>query len=187
MPSQSSFFMIQIYRFYKLCVLLSLCTEPSYFAYLISYTNGIIIVQNEWHIFIHPSCGCVPCTIFWVFYLWHEIVSWDCRFYHVIFTCRLCHCTAVSGFHKYVRLKMDGLLEPWQTLKYEVCFDFCVWCVLHQWKSTASWWRCMEMCNTRKTGRHGAWLSTVAGQMMSGSDLGIKHVHYRWCVAYRHA
>jgi len=39
---------------------------------------------------------------------------------------------------------MDGLSEKWQTLKYEVCFDFCVWCVLHQWKSTASWWRCMD-------------------------------------------
>ena len=24
---------------------------------------------------------------------------------------------------------MDGLLEPWQILKYEVCFDCCVWCV----------------------------------------------------------
>jgi hypothetical protein len=44
----------------------------------------------------------------------------------------LCHCTAMSGYHKYVRLKTDGLPEPWQTLKYEVCFDFCVWCVLHQ-------------------------------------------------------
>ena len=30
---------------------------------------------------------------------------------------------------------MDGLPEPLKTLKYEVCFDFCV---LHQWKSTAS-------------------------------------------------
>ena len=36
-----------------------------------------------------------------------------------------------------------------------------------------------SMCNTMKTGRHGAWLSTVAGQMLSGSDLGTKHVHYR--------
>ena len=33
----------------------------------------------------------------------------------------------MSGYHKYVRLKMDGLPEPWQTLKYEVCCDFCVW------------------------------------------------------------
>ena len=32
----------------------------------------------------------------------------------------------MSGYHKYVRLKMDDDLEPWQTLKYEVCFDFCV-------------------------------------------------------------
>ena len=24
---------------------------------------------------------------------------------------------------------MDGQPEPWQTLKYEVCFDFCVMCV----------------------------------------------------------
>ena len=66
--SQSSIFMTQIYRCYKMCMLLSLFIEPSYFSYLISYTNGIIIVQNERHIFIHPictpCCGCVPCTIF---------------------------------------------------------------------------------------------------------------------------
>ena len=37
-----------------MCVLLSLFTEPSYFSYLISYTSCIIIVQNEWHIFIIP-------------------------------------------------------------------------------------------------------------------------------------
>jgi len=71
--SRSSFFMIHIYRCYKMCVFLSLFIEPSYFSYLISYTS-CIIVQNEWHICIHPSCtpcyGCVPCTIFWVFYLW---------------------------------------------------------------------------------------------------------------------
>jgi len=36
-----------------------------------------------------------------------------------------------------------------------------------------------NMCNTMKTGRYGAWLSTVAGQMLTGSDLGTKHVHYR--------
>jgi len=34
------------------------------------------------------------------------------------------------------------------------------------------------MCNTMKTGRYVAWLSTVAGQMLTGSDLGTKHVHY---------
>jgi len=52
---------------------LSLFIELSYF----SETNDMVIVQNEWHIVIHPSCGCVPCTIFWVFYLWqvHEEVS----------------------------------------------------------------------------------------------------------------
>ena len=42
--------------------------EPSYLSYIISYTNGMIVVQNEWHIFIHPSCTprflCVPCTVF---------------------------------------------------------------------------------------------------------------------------
>jgi len=142
-------------------VLLSLFIEPSYFSYLISYTSCMIIVQNERHIFIHPSCTpccwCVP----WPYFefstcdrytrkfqkvrqqnVWHEIVSWDCRFKHVISTCRLCHGTAVSGYQKYVRLKMDGLLEPWQTFKYEVCCDFCVWCVLHQFN--ASWRRCME-------------------------------------------
>jgi len=36
-----------------------------------------------------------------------------------------------------------------------------------------------SMCNTMKTGRYGAWLSTVAGQMLTGSDLGTKRVHYR--------
>ena len=43
-----------------------------------------------------------------------------------------------------------------------------------------------SMCNTMKQGRYGAWLSTVAGEMLTGSDLGTKHVRYRWCVAYRH-
>ena len=38
-----------------MCMLLTLFVEPSYFSYLISYTNGMIIVQNEWHIFIHPG------------------------------------------------------------------------------------------------------------------------------------
>ena len=37
-----------------MCVLLSLFIEPSYFCYLNHYTNSMIIVQNEWHIFIHP-------------------------------------------------------------------------------------------------------------------------------------
>ena len=36
-----------------------------------------------------------------------------------------------------------------------------------------------SMCNTMQTGRYGAWLSTVAGHV------GTKHVHHRWCVAYR--
>jgi len=36
-----------------------------------------------------------------------------------------------------------------------------------------------SMCNTMKTGKYGAWLSTVAGQTLTGSDLGTKHVHYR--------
>ena len=47
---------------------LPLFIEQSYFSYLISYTNGMIIVQNEWHIFIPssctPCCGYVPDTIF---------------------------------------------------------------------------------------------------------------------------
>ena len=42
-----------------------------------------------------------------------------------------------------------------------------------------------SMCNTMKTGRYGAWLSTVAGKMLTGSDLGTKHIHYRCCMAYR--
>ena len=69
--SQSSIFMIQMFRFYKMYVLLSLLIELSYFSYLIIYTNSMIIVHNEWHIFIHPGCipccGCVPCTIFCIF------------------------------------------------------------------------------------------------------------------------
>jgi len=42
------------------------------------------------------------------------------------------------------------------------------------WLSTVA-----GMCNTMKTGRYGAWLSTVVGQMLTGSDLGTKHVHYK--------
>jgi len=65
MISQSFFFMIQIYRFYKMCVLLSLFMELNCFSYLISYTNGIIIIaQNEWHPICTPCCGRVPCTVF---------------------------------------------------------------------------------------------------------------------------
>ena len=149
--------MIQIYRFYKMCMLLSLFIEPSYFLYLISYANCMIIVQIEWYIFIRPSCtpccGCVFCAIFlvvclWQVYrkfqnvrqqhVWHEIASWDCRFKHVIGTCRLCQFTAMSGWLRCVRLKMYGLPESWQAWKYEMRFDFWMW------KSTASCWRCMD-------------------------------------------
>jgi len=28
-----------------------------------------------------------------------------------------------------------------------------------------------SMCNTMKIGRYGAWLSTMAGQMLTGNDL----------------
>jgi len=66
--SQSYFFTIQVYKCYKMCMLLSLLIEPSYFSYLISYTSSIIIVQNEWHIFIHP--GCAP--------------LWMCSLYHIL-------------------------------------------------------------------------------------------------------
>jgi hypothetical protein len=122
--------------------------EPSYFSYPISYTSCIIIVQNEWHIFIHPicapCCGCVPCTTFWVSasdkyarkfltikqqHVSHEIVSWDSRLKHVISTCRLCHGTAMSGYHNYV------IKVGWSV---RTMADFKVWCVLHQWKSSAS-------------------------------------------------
>ena len=51
--------MIQIYRFHKMCILLSSFIEASYFFYLLSYTKGLTIVKKEWHIFIHPSC--IPC------------------------------------------------------------------------------------------------------------------------------
>jgi hypothetical protein len=34
-----------------------------------------------------------------------------------------------------------------------------------------------SMCNTMKTGRYNGWLSTVVGEMLTGSDLGTKHVH----------
>ena len=85
----------------------------------------------------------------------------------------------MSGYRKYVRLKMDGLLEQWQTLKYEVCLIFLcdVCCTSENPLPTGEGvWR---MCNTMKTGRYGAWLSTVVGQMLTGSDLGTKHVHYK--------
>ena len=35
------------------------------------------------------------------------------------------------------------------------------------------------MCSIKETGRYSAWLSTVAGQMLTGSDLGTQRVHYR--------
>ena len=57
---------------------------------------------------------------------------------------------------------MDGLLEPWQILKYEVCFDCCVMCCTVP-VGEGAW----SMCNTMKSGRYGAWLSTVAGQMLT--------------------
>ena len=93
----------------------------------------------------------------------------------------------MSGYHKYVRLKMGGLPEPQQTLKYEVCFDFCVCDVCYTSENPLPvgegvW----SMCNTMKTGRYCAWLLTVAGQMLIGSELGTKQVHYIRCVAYRH-
>ena len=36
-----------------------------------------------------------------------------------------------------------------------------------------------SMCNAMKTARYDAWLSAVLGQMLIGSDLATKHVHYR--------
>jgi len=63
---------------------------------------------------------------------------------------------------------MDGLAEPWQTLKYEVCFD--CYTIENPLPVGESVW---SMCNTMKTGRYGAWVSTVAGQMLTG------RVHYR--------
>jgi hypothetical protein len=35
------------------------------------------------------------------------------------------------------------------------------------------------MCNALKTGRYGAWFSVAAGHILTGSDLGTKHVHYQ--------
>ena len=57
----------------------------------------------------------------------------------------------MSGYHKYVRLKMDSLPEPGQTLKYEVCFEFCVMCCTSENPLPVSegvW----NMCNTMETG-----------------------------------
>jgi len=80
----------------------------------------------------------------------------------------------MSGYRKYVRLKTDGLPEPWQTLKCEVCFDFCAYDVCCTSKNPMQvgdgvW----SICNTVQTGRYGAWLSTVAGHV------GTKHVLHR--------
>ena len=112
-------------------------------------------------------------------HVWHEIVSWDCRFKHVMSTCGLCHCTAMSGYHTYV---------DWRWMSARNMADFEVWIVfwflyvmwvapvkIHSQLVTVYW----NMCNTMKTGRYGAWPSTVAG------NVGTKHVHYRWCEAYR--
>jgi len=46
--------MIQIYRFYKRCMLLSLFIVPSYFSYLISYTNGMIIFRMSGILVVLP-------------------------------------------------------------------------------------------------------------------------------------
>ena len=62
-------------------------------------------------------------------------------------------------------LKLDGLSEPWQTLKYDVC------CTSENPVPVSeSVW---SMYNTMQTGRYSAWLSTVAGHV------GTRHVHYR--------
>ena len=62
---------------------------------------------------------------------------------------------------------MDGLPEAWQTLKYEVCFDFrvCDVCCTSENPlpiGDGVW----SMYNTMKT---GAWLSSVAGQLLTWS------------------
>ena len=144
--------MVHIYSCYKMCVLLSLFIRTKLFllpqsvtpmARLLFRMSGICLfipfvlpVVDVFHVpYFKFSTSDKYTRTFQKIrqqHVWHEIVSWDCRFNHVISMCRLCHCTAISGYHKYVRLKMDGLPEPWQTLKYEVCFDFCVWYVLHQ-------------------------------------------------------
>ena len=124
--------MIQIYRFYRVCVLLSLFIESSYFSYLISYTNDIIIVQNEWHIFIHPSCtlccGCVPCDVSYLeFSTSHRYTR---KFKKNKVTACLTWNIIMGLQHKCVRLTLDGLPKPWQILKYWsvfwfVCVMFC--------------------------------------------------------------
>jgi len=86
----------------------------------------------------------------------------------------------MSEYHKYVRLKMDDLPEPLHTLKYEVCVLVFVGDVCCTSKNPQPFGEGVQsMCNTMKTGRYGTWLSTVSGQMLTGSDLGTKHVHYR--------
>jgi len=126
------------------------------------------------------------------------MVSWDCRFKHVIGTCRLCHCTAMSGYHEYVRLKMDGLLELWQTLKYELCFDFCVCDVCCTSENPLPvgegvW----SMCNTMKQADtvHGlqqwqdkCWdVVTWAPSMSTTYDVWCTDTFICWCQRARHS
>ena len=98
----------------------------------------------------------------------------------------------MSGYHKYVRLKMDGVLEPWQTLKYEVCFDFCVWCVLHQWNITASWW-CIAMCvipwkQADMVHGYQQWQDMLAPSMSTTDDVWHTDAFSCWrCQRARHS
>ena len=156
-----SFSLIQIYRFYKMYVLLSLFIEVISLTSSVTPTAWLLFRMSDTSLFIPVvflvvDVFPVPCFEFStsdrhtrrfqkIRYhdVWHEIVSWECRFKHVIRTCRFCHCTATNGYHRYVGLKMYGLLEPGRLWSMK-CVLIFVWCVLHQWKSTASWWRCME-------------------------------------------
>jgi len=86
----------------------------------------------------------------------------------------------MSGYHNYVGLKMVGQLEPWQTLKYEVCVDFCVCDVCCTSENSLPvgegvW----SVCSTMKTSRYSVWLSTVAEQILIGSDQGTRQIHYK--------
>jgi len=78
----------------------------------------------------------------------------------------------MSGYHKYVRLKMDGLLKPWQKCVLICMCDVCCTSVSPLPVGKGVW----SMCYTMKTGRYGAWLSTVVGQMLTSSGANVKMV-----------
>ena len=105
---------------------------------------------------------------------------------HVISTCRLCHGTATSGYHKYVRLKMDGLLEPWQNFElWSVLWFLCMMCVVPvniQFPLAKVYGVCIILCKQADT-VHGyqQWQDMLAPDMSTTDDAWHTDTFSCWC------